>query len=302
LGTGSNDGIDFGNYLDISKSDLLREQGSSSVTYAIDDTQPGARTVQFGPVGARVTVNVPANGSTAPTSQEVATALNNNASFASSYVAEVANTQGSISGIVAGAAALPNINSPFSKFSVTIGGKLIEVKTLSNTHNANLAAEIQAALRAADNADLGGEVQSDITVTYADGTLTVSDPTQKRDITAMKLTKTVNAASDVSTGADPVYGTSVLKITALDPNVSANEMADLTSGAGLVVTQGTTPVSSDSQQTPYRRAKADFTMDTTATGFKAVIGTGTPIEGATPQELVDNLNKNAGFLQPIGLL
>jgi flagellar hook protein FlgE len=98
LGTGSNDGIDFGNYLNMSKSDLLRQQGSSAIAFTMDPTVIGARSVEFGPDAARVTVDIPATGSTPPTPEEVASALNLNASFASSYVAQAAKPSVTLAG------------------------------------------------------------------------------------------------------------------------------------------------------------------------------------------------------------
>ena len=159
-----------------------------------------------------------------------------------------------------------------------------------------LAAAIQKGLRDADGAN------SDITVTMSNGKLSISDATQQRDITGMKLTKTVAAASDASAGADPQYDGALLKITSVDPNVTAAEMADQTAGAGLVVTQGSTTLASTLHETEFTRAQASYqlldTTDTTTNpkpGFKAIVGSMAPIEGATGQELADNLNKNATF-------
>ena len=146
LGTGSNDGIDFANYLNISKSDLLRQQGSSAVTYALDPNVTGARSVEFGPDTARVTVNIPSTGSTPPTPEEVASTLNLNASFASTYVAQAAKPAVAFESMSFGATA-PTTN-PFASFGINIGGKQMDLTSLSvNTlTGADMATELQTKL------------------------------------------------------------------------------------------------------------------------------------------------------------
>ncbi|MBV5322313.1 MAG: hypothetical protein JZU60_00595, partial [Ilumatobacteraceae bacterium] len=288
LGTGSNDGVDFANYLNISKSDLLRQQGSSAVTFPVDSTTVGARDITFGPAAARVTVNIPANGTTAPTIAEVVSALNNNASFTSTYVAQAASPSGAISSVAFGAASSPT--NPFASFNVNVGGQQFALTGLTSTLNAStLAGELQTKLRLAD----GG--RTDISVTLASGTLTVTDAA-KRNISGMALTKISTAATDVSTGSEPVYATPVLKITALDPNVKATEINDATSG--VVVQQNSVTLTGTNQVTPYTRAKADYTLTGTPTVIKASFGpTAAPItiEGTSGTDLADNLNKNATF-------
>ncbi|BDU52216.1 flagellar hook-basal body complex protein [Limnohabitans sp. INBF002] len=288
LGTGSNDGVDFANYLNVSKSDLLRQQGSSAVTYPVDSTTVGARDITFGPAAARVTVNIPANGTTAPTLAEVVTALNNNSSFASTYVAQAASPTGTISSVNFGAASTPT--NPFASFGVNVGGQQFDLTGLTSTlTSSTFAAELQTKLRAAD----GG--RSDISVSLASGSLVVTDAA-KRNITGMELTKISTAATDVSVGSEPVYGNTVLRITALDPNVTAAEIND--TSTGVVVQQNSVTLTGSNQATPYTRAKVSYTFAGAPTVFKASFGpTSAPItvEGTSGTDLADNLNKNATF-------
>jgi flagellar hook-basal body protein len=192
LGTGSNDGIDFGNYLNVSKTDLLLQQGSSAVTYTMDPEVTGARSVEFGPDAARVTVTVPATGSTPPTPEEVVAALNANASFTSTYVAQAAKPGVQVEGINYGAAD-PESN-PFASFSINIGGKQMDVTSLAvdSLDGAAMAEELQIKLRAFD---AGSE---NITVEFddANGILKINDAAQ-RNISGVELTKVTGAASDV---------------------------------------------------------------------------------------------------------
>jgi flagellar hook-basal body protein len=294
LGTGSNDGIDFGNYLDISKSDLLRQQGSSAVTFAMNSEVTGARSVEFGPDAARVTVNIPATGSTPPTPEDVASALNLNASFASTYVAQAAKPSVTLEGVNFGATA-PTSN-PFASFSVNIGGKQMDLTSLAvdTIAGGDMATELQIKLRGMD------ESREDITVTWDDATksLTITDAAQ-RNISGASLTKVTGAASDVSTGSAIKYADSILKITAIDPNVSAADIKGTTSAKGVVVTQGIAVVAAVEKDTPYPRATAAFAFDDTAVGFKATFGTASPPlfeEAASGTDLADKLNKNAAFV------
>ncbi len=295
LGTGSNDGIDFGNYLDISKSDLLRQQGSSAVTYTMNPDVPGARSVEFGPEAARVTVDIPATGSTPPTPEDVADALNLNASFASTYVAQASKPGVTIEGVSFGTA----VSNPFASFSVDIGGKKMDLTSLAvdTIAGVDMATELQIKLRALD------EGHTNITVTWDDTAkaLAITDSAQ-RNISGASLTKVTGAASDVSTGSSIKYADSILKITAIDPNVSAEEIMGTASAKGVVVTQGATVIGAtdiDLQQTPYTRATAAFTFDAATVGFKATFGTATPPlfeEASSGTDLADKLNKNAAFV------
>jgi len=294
LGTGSNDGIDFANYLNVSKSDLLRQQGSSAMTYAVDSTTAGSREITFGPEGARVTVKVDPVGSTPPTIDQVVTQLNNNSSFASSYVAQATNTRGKISGINFGTA--PVTTNPFSTLAVNIGGIDYSISLDSTKVDiATLAADIQTKLRTAAD----GATSTNITVTGAAGVLTISDAAQ-RNVKGMELIKLSNASTSVSTGLAPVYDNTVLKITALDVNSTIADMTSTTTG--LVVKQNSVALTvaantAAAQATPYTRASVVYAAITGPT-VKATFGPSTAqinVEANSAAGLVELLNKNATF-------
>ena len=88
LGTGTNDGIDFNNYVQMSKPDLLAKQGASAANYAISgNTSADTFTVAFNNASSSATVDVSSDGVNALTASDIAKALNKDAKFAASYVA-----------------------------------------------------------------------------------------------------------------------------------------------------------------------------------------------------------------------
>jgi flagellar hook-basal body protein len=262
LGTGSNDGIDFATYENLNKTDLLRYQGSSGVTYDLGTPSlTGALSVTFGPAGARNTVEVPVDGVSSPTALDIATALNKNASFASSYVAQAPSHA---------LVALTTFNNPpttsdFSSFSVTVGSKVLAFSDLRASVTASMtdpelmsawAAEIQAHLR---NEDKGN---TDLTVTVADNengepSLKITDALG-RSISALSMT----AAGDAEVG-DIFYPEGELKITAIDPNVDAQSIDD----EFIVSKVGATIANPTLDETPYPRSTVTYTMATAP--FKA---------------------------------
>ena len=310
LGTGASDGIDFGSYLNMSKSDLLIQQGSSAATYSLDPTVVGPTSVQFGPAAARVTVNVPVTNGKAPTPSDVANALNANSSFVSSYVAEASNTSATVSNINFDG----STTNPFSSFSVNVGGQAFNLSNLSalDTDLNALAADINSQLRALD----GGMSPQRVTVTTDSATnptqLIIKDSAQ-RDISAVQLTKSstiTGQTGQVSVGTTPVYGNQVLKITALDPSVNSADILGDVNNPGVSVSQNGTALQYDptattpatgfafAQQTPYTRANVAYTVNTASTAFTASIGTASsPIEvtASSPSDLVTALNQNSTF-------
>jgi len=305
MGTGSNDGIDIGSYLNMSKSDLLRQQGSSAVTYALDPNAVGPASVTFTPTGATnpVTVNVQPSGTVAPGPVEIAAALNADSSFVSSYVAEASHTSVSIGNINFDNPPAPAVGSnPFSSFAITVGGQKFAVNNLNatDTDPATLAADIQTKLQAED-----GLNPPKLTVTYdpVSAKLSINDAAQ-RDITEVSLTKSASATGatgNVSTGSDPVYGGVTLKITALDTNVSASDLVGNAGNPGITVSQNGVPLTVANQgviaqQTPYTRANAIYATNPSSNGFTATFGTPpVSIEATSPADLVSNLNKNVTF-------
>jgi len=302
LGTGSADGIDFGSYLNMSKSDLLRQQGASSVAYTMDATASGQTTVKFGPAAARTEIDVPMVNGKAPTPADVAAALNANASFVSSYVAEASNTQASISNISFGSAT----TNPFSSFSVNIGGQAFNL-TLNSTDNspASLASDIQNQLQSQDNT-VSSSHSSGITVTVdSSGVLNINDSSQ-RNISGATLSKLSTAPSGVNVGTPATYSMPVLKITALDPNASAMDIAGDIANPGVIVSQAAAALTSSGttsfytlQPTNYPRTSQTFALTPSVSNlFTAAVGSGSTtvdVSAATPNDFVTALNQNSAF-------
>ncbi len=273
LGTGSNDGVDFSNYINLNKTELLGLQGSSGVTYSL---KPPALndgfTVTFGPASARVPVSVDPDGTKAPTALDIATALNNNASFAGSYVAQAPSTT-QIAGVKFGTT--PNVND-FKSFSMALNGKTLSFSNIVpvGATMADLAAAIQSRLRNEDN----GNTDLTVSVMHASGSSATTDSLQivdaaGRTISAVSLQNQATSA----VGGIATYPDSTLKITALDPNVSAlsiekefviKQGSDSISAATNATTGVTTVTSSNAalkvalNDTPYPRSVASYAMGT----------------------------------------
>jgi flagellar hook protein FlgE len=125
LGTGSNDGVDFSTYEDLNKSDLLWKQGSSAVTYALSTgslATTDSVSLTFGATTPK-TISVPVAASTELTTAALAKALNADADFGASYVAQVPTTA-TLTGVSFGSTPAAG---DFSGFSMTLGGKLISI-------------------------------------------------------------------------------------------------------------------------------------------------------------------------------
>ena len=257
LGTGSNDGIDFATYENLNKSDLLYKQGSSAATFGLGtyaSTDPVS--VTFGPMNAPVTVTVPALGGIAPSPEDVASALNLNASFAASYVAQSAST----ASLPAAQFSAKPTAGDFSSFSATIAGKTISVSNLTpsaGTPDA-LAQEIQRRLRAEDKGSTDLSVTADVTALPA-FTLNVRDAAGRK-LTDINLSKLSTGGAIEPTAT--TYGNEGLKITAINPNVSgASIQADFLIVQGAYSTAGATgtKITSTPMETPFPRFVASFT-------------------------------------------
>ena len=294
MGTGSNDGIDFANYEKLNKSDLLFNQGSSAVTYQLKSTSLTSAdevSVTFGPAGAPVEVIVPSIDSVPPTTQDVAKALNLNASFASSYVAQAASkvTLAGVSFETAPAA------TAFSTFTMTVAGKTINLTELSPSAAtlSSLATELQTRLRSED------EGKTDLSVTVSGSDLVVKDA-QGRKLTGISLGKPSGSVAILPTSTVETVGE--LKITAIDPNVSDADIKSafaLTQGSAS--SSGATPViTSTLIPTAYPRFTSSYAVTGTAP-FKAVLGTGsnevviTSESTDTADNFVTKLNANDEF-------
>ena len=306
LGTGSNDGVDFGNYINLNKTDLLKEQGSSAVSYGLKTaTLNDGLSVTFGPATARETVSVDPDGVKAPTARDIAAALNKNANFAAAYVAQAPSTS-VISGITFGT---PGVND-FKSFSITVDGKTLSFSNIAPT-GANmgaLAAAIQERLRNEDNGN------TDLKVSL-EGTTLATDITGKLKIVDA-LGRTISNVALQGNNANSVGGTAVntqseLKITAIDPNVDASTIQkelvikhgsdslafDATTGDPIPATPA---ISSTAHQSAYVRSVAQYTMGTGP--YKATFHgqpTDITVEGDTTDtslaSFVTKLNANETF-------
>jgi flagellar hook-basal body protein len=269
LGTGSNDGVDFSNYINMNKTELLGLQGSSGVTYSLKTPALNdGFTVTFGPAAARVSVSVDPDGVTAPTPLDIATALNKNASFAASYVAQAPSST-EIAGVKfdpAGATV-----GDFKSFSMTLNGKTLSFSNIAPataTMDA-LAATLQTRLRNEDNGNTDLSVKVVNATSDTEGDLQIVDAAG-RTVSAVTLLNQATAA----VGGVASYPDATLKITAIDPNVSALSIQD-----EFVIKQGSDSISSatvagtttitttgglnvDQNSTPYPRSVASYTMDT----------------------------------------
>jgi flagellar hook-basal body protein len=296
LGTGSNDGIDFANYEKLNKSDLLWKQGSSAVTYGMKAsglTSADEVSVTFGPAGAPVEVKVPSVDGVPPTSQDVAKALNLNASFASTYVAQAASKV-TMTGIQFGA---PAATTDFTSFNMTVAGKPLNLTDLKLGAASldGLAAVLQTRLRSEDDGN------TDLSVTVSGTNLVVKDA-QGRKLTGISLSK--NPASAAVPPATIVETAGELKITAIDPNVSsATIKAAFALTQGAASTAGTTvptTITTTLNSTEYPRFTATYTLAGTAP-FKGVLGSGsnevtiTSESTDTATDFVTKLNANEKF-------
>jgi flagellar hook-basal body protein len=272
LGTGSNDGVDFASYMNLNKSDLLWKQGSSAVTYSLSTSgvPTDSVTLTFGPTGAKTTVSVPVEATKELTTASLAKALNANSDFGAKYVAQVPTS-----------ATLPTVsfNTPaaagdFSSFGLNLGGKTITINNLApdSATGASLAAAIESRLRREDSG------ATDISVSWVGagtpastttGSLKVVDATG-RAITSATLIPTATAGNTASSTGTPIFTSGDLKITAIDPNLPATDIA-----SAITVAQAGTPLAASAinlNNTPYPRSSADYTFDTTSASFKATFG------------------------------
>jgi flagellar hook-basal body protein len=270
LGTGSNDGIDLATYQNLNKSDLLLNKGSSAVTYQFNTaglTTADQVNVTFGPAAAPTKVSIPVANNAPPTALDVVNALNSNASFAASYVAQAATSIP----LTGAAFSAPPATTDFSSFSLTLAGKTITLNNLTPTAATPtaLAAEIQRRLRIED------KDATDLSVSFVGAgpfSLTVKD-SSGRKLSDVGLTK-----SATSTGTAPAAGAAVtgqLKITAIDPNVSATEILNgfqITQGVNSISAPGAGGVAPVKNDTIYPRFSATY-APVGAAPFKAIFGT-----------------------------
>ncbi len=287
LGTGSNDGVDFSTYQDLNKSDLLWKQGSSAVTYALNTSAlktTDSVSLTFGTTNPK-TISVPVAASTELTTAAMAKALNADADFGGKYVAQVPTTA-TLTGVAFGATPAAG---DFSSFSMTLGGKLVNIDNLAPVSGtlSSLASELETRLRRED----GGK--TDISVSVNGTNLSIVDASG-RSITTAALTKTVASAA-IGTAA---FSSGKLKITAIDPNVSS-----VTIAADVSVAQAGTPLAAGSisnNDTPYGRSQAGYVLTSASSPFKATFGPDAApitVTGTSVAAFAKNLNDEATFAQ-----
>ncbi|PIT79825.1 flagellar hook-basal body complex protein [Limnohabitans sp. JirII-31] len=287
LGTGSNDGVDFSTYNDLNKSDLLWKQGSSAVTYALSTgslATTDSVSLTFGSPTTK-TISVPVAASTELTTAAMAKALNADSDFGAKYVAQVPTTA-TLTGVSFGSTPAAG---DFSSFSMTLGGKSISISNLAPVSGSltSLAAELETRLRRED----GGK--TDISVSVNGSNLNIVDASG-RLITTAALTKTVaSAAIGTST-----FSSGELKITAIDPNVSATAIA-----ADIAVSQAGTPLATGfitANDTPYPRSQAGYVLTAASSPFKATFGPDAApitVTGTSVAAFAQSLNDEATFAQ-----
>ena len=296
LGTGSNDGVDFSTYQDLNKSDLLLKQGSSAVTYALNTSAlktTDSVSLTFGTTNPK-TISVTVGTNTATTTAALAKALNADADFGAKYVAQVPTTA-SLQGVTFTS---PTSTGDYSSFSMTISGKLVTIDNLAYSSGSlsALATELETRLRRED----GGKTDISVSVSDTGSDLNIVDATG-RSITTGALTKAAGSGVPPSTFTASVPGK--LKITAIDPNVSSDEIASDTSvaQAGTTLSNITTPGSIVNNIPPYKRSQAGYALTPGNQPFKVTLGSdaGTTItvSGINISDLVNNLKNEATFAQ-----
>ena len=308
LGTGSNDGVDIGSYVDVNKPDLLTLQGSSSAYFGLKTSGVAATdsvNVSFMVAGATQKVDIPSsNAAAAPSSADFVKALNNDSNFATTYVAQ-AQSKAIVLDATYHDPANPHA-SDFTGLDLVLGSdQSFSVSGLKSTDATSLAAEIQAALRKLD----GG--RSDINVVASVGStpnkfnLEITD-NLGREIKSASLNALVPA--DVGTqpgGANNPLVNGTLRITALDPNVSGQSIQqNFTINQGAFSTANAvgspTYIDNTNVQSKFIRTDIGYALASPAI-YKATIGSGGSQKiiqsdaSETPSAFVDRLNLSADF-------
>lgn len=142
LGTGSNDGIDFNNYVQMSKPDLLAKQGASAANYGISgNTAADTFTVSFGTATSTASVDIASDGVNPLTASDIAKALNNDAKFTASYVASVSGSDLRVTAIdtaVTGSAIASAVTMTYGTALTPVNGASAGAPTPADPKFANL--------------------------------------------------------------------------------------------------------------------------------------------------------------------
>jgi flagellar hook-basal body protein len=275
LGTASNDGVDFSTYVDMSKTELLKLQGSSNTVFALQGSGVAATdavNVSFEVAGVAQKIDIPSSTTAAPSAVDFAKALNNDANFASTYVAQ-AGSNAIFSGV--SFSDTPSA-SDFKSLDLVVGSQSFTVSNFKSADANSLAAEIQASLRKLD----GGNSDIKVTAKYVAGTsgpftLDVTD-FAGREIKSVSLNP---KDTTVLTPVTPVITNGLLSITALDPNVTGDAIQkNFTINQGSFSTANVSGsanyIGSVVKESSYIRTEIGYALGTTPAIFKATVGSG----------------------------
>ena len=300
LGTASNDGVNIGNYVDMNKPDLLTQQGSSSATFGLASslaTDPAS--VTFSVNGVSQKLDIASSTAAAPSAADFAKALNYDANFTSSYVAQ-AQSIGQFKALEFTAGAT---TPTFSSLDMVIGSKTFSVSNLKSMDATSLASELQVELRKSD----GGNSDIKVEATYDDPTLASGPFTLKvTDLTGRELKSIALNPVDPTTvtPVTPGITNGVLRITGLDPNVTGDDIkSTFTIAQGSKSSAGTSPaISSDAQNSKYIRTKISYPLaGATSAIFKVTVGSGgsqkiiQSDKAESPADFMNRLNKSPDF-------
>ena len=275
LGTASNDGVDFSTYTDMNKPDLLTLQGSSSAFFGLktDGIAPSdAVNVNFSVAGVAQKVDIPSSTAAAPSAADFAKALNNDANFASTYVAQAQSTA-KFSGVNFGATPAA---TDFKSLDVVIGGQSLTVSGFKSSDAVSLAAEMQAALRKLDS----GNSDIKVTAAYDSGT-TGPFSLEVTDVSGREIKNISLNPKDptVLTPITPEITNGILRVTALDANVSGEDVQkNFTINQGSYSTAnlstGTTYIPNSFVNSKFIRTEIGYALGTAPAIFKATVGAG----------------------------
>jgi flagellar hook-basal body protein len=300
LGTASNDGVNIGSYVDVNKPDLLTQQGSSSATFGLVSslaTDPAS--VSFSVNGVPQKLDIPSSTAAAPSVADFVKALNYDANFTSSYVAQ-AQSIGKFSALEFTAGAT---TPTFSSLDMVIGSKTFSVSNLKSMDASSLATELQVELRKLDggNSDIKVEAAYDTDgATSGPFTLKVTDLTG-RELKSIALNPTDPVTVSPVT---PDISNGLLRITGLDPNVTGDDIkATFTIAQGSKSSAGTTPaIASVAENSKFIRTEISYPLGGASSAiFKVTVGSGgsqkiiQSDKAESPADFMARLNKSPDF-------
>ena len=302
LGTASNDGVNIANYVDKNKPDLLTLQGSSSAYFGLATSGVLATdpvSVSFSVNGVSQKLDIPSSTAAAPSAADFVKALNYDANFTSSYVAQ-AQSIGKFSALEFTAGAT---TPTFSSLDMVIGPKTFSVSNLKSMDATSLASELQVELRKLD----GGNSDIKVEVAYDDPIAATGPFTLKvTDLTGRELKSIALNPVDPNTVTPvaPDITNGVLRITGLNTNDTGDDIKKIfTIAQGSKSSTGATPaISSVAENSEFIRTEIGYPLNgATSAIFKVTVGSGGSqkiIQSDTaesPSAFKDRLNKSPDF-------